>query len=131
MGREVASCGLVAAGSVCRTADIKGARSKAVGTTFMGTATAWGYTSNPKVWNATAPVCSLDVVAAQEHMRKATGKPYVRRSEVNGRMYSADETALIAVHKMRTQIGSPVEIEASKAWQRSRGLTGLLNEPLL
>ncbi len=57
-------------------------------------------------------VRSLDVVAAQEHMRQAFRR---RASEVNGRMYSVDENALIALHKMRTQIGAPAEIEASKA----------------
>jgi hypothetical protein len=32
---------------------------------------------------------------------------------------------------MRTQLGMPAEIETSKAWLRSQGLTGLFNEPLL
>jgi len=32
---------------------------------------------------------------------------------------------------MRTHMGSPAEIEASKAWLRGQGLTGLFNEPLL
>jgi|SoiMethySBSTD1v2_1073268.scaffolds.fasta_scaffold270204_4 hypothetical protein len=77
-------------------------------------------------------VRSLDVVAAQEHMRKTTGTPFVAASsEVNGRMYSADENALIALHKLRTHLGAPAEIETSKAWLRSQGLTGLFNEPLL
>jgi len=35
-----------------------------------------------------------------------------------------------ALH-MRTQLGTPAEIETSKAWLRSQGLTGLFNEPLL
>jgi len=34
-------------------------------------------------------------------------------------MYSADENALIALHKLRTQVGSP----ASNAWLRAQGLT--------
>jgi hypothetical protein len=65
---------------------------------------------------------SLDVTAAQAHMRKTTGTPFVAvPSEVYGRMYSADEDALIALHKLRTHLGSPVEIEASRAWLRSQG----------
>jgi hypothetical protein len=32
---------------------------------------------------------------------------------------------------MRTRMGSAAEIEASKAWLRSQGLTGLFEEPLL
>jgi hypothetical protein len=71
-------------------------------------------------------VCSLDVRAAQTHMRKATGTPFVAGpSEVNGKIYSADENALIALHKLRTRMGSPAEIEASKAWLRSQGSPAL------
>jgi len=71
-------------------------------------------------------------VAGQEHMHGITNKPFVAApSEVNGRMYSGDENALIALHKMRTHVGSSAEIEASKAWLRSQGLTGLFEEPLL
>jgi hypothetical protein len=77
-------------------------------------------------------VRALDVVAAQEHMRKTTGKPFIAASsEVNGKMYSANDNALIALHKLRTHLGTPAEIETSKAWLRSQGLTGLFNEPLL
>ena len=61
-------------------------------------------------------VRSLDVRAAQAHMGRTTGTPFVAASsEVNGKFYSADENALIALHKMRLHIGSPAEIEASKA----------------
>jgi len=68
-------------------------------------------------------VRSLDVKAAQEHMRRITGNPFVAApSEVNGRMYSGNENALIALHKMRTRMGSPAEIEASKAWRRAQGI---------
>jgi hypothetical protein len=55
-------------------------------------------------------VRSLDVKAAQEHMRRTTGNPFVAApSEVNGRMYSGDENALIALHKMPTRMGSPAD----------------------
>jgi hypothetical protein len=65
-------------------------------------------------------------------MRKTTGKPFVAApSAVNDRMYSADENALIALHKLRTHLGTPGEIETSKAWLRSQRLTGLFDEPLL
>src|SRR5262245_52314503 len=48
-------------------------------------------------------VRSLDVKAAQAHMRQTTGKSFVPApSEVNGRFYTGDENALIALHKMRT-----------------------------
>src|SRR5262245_12378743 len=77
-------------------------------------------------------VRSLDVKAAQAHMARTTGTPFVAApSEVNGRFYSADENALIALHKLRTQLGSPEEITASKWWLRAQGLTGLYNQPLL
>jgi hypothetical protein len=32
---------------------------------------------------------------------------------------------------MRTRMGSPAEIEASKAWLRAQRLNGLFEEPLL
>lgn len=77
-------------------------------------------------------VRSLDVQAAQQHMLRTTGKPFVpASSEVNGRMYSGDENALIALHKMRTMMGSPDEMVASRAWLRAQGLKGLFEEPLL
>jgi len=77
-------------------------------------------------------VRTLDVQAAQEHMLKTTGKPFVAApSEITGRWYSGDENAQIALHKMRVVMGSPEEIEASKAWLRGQGLTALYNEPLL
>jgi len=70
--------------------------------------------------------------AAHAHLRKTTGTPFVAGpSEDDGKMYSGDENALIALHKLRTHLGSPAEIEASKAWLRSQGLTGLFHEPLL
>jgi hypothetical protein len=66
-------------------------------------------------------VRSLDVTAAHAHLRKTTGTPFVAGpSEDDGKMYSGDENALIALHKLRTHLGSPAEIEASKAWLRRR-----------
>ena len=71
-------------------------------------------------------VRSLDVKAAQAHMLQTTGNPFLPApSEVNGRFYTGDENALIALHKMRTQFGTSPEIAASKAWLRAQGLTGL------
>src|SRR5262245_4130109 len=67
-------------------------------------------------------VRSLDVKAAQAHMARTTGTRFVAApSEVDGRFYSADENALIALHKLRVVMGSPDEIEASKAWLRGPG----------
>jgi hypothetical protein len=49
-------------------------------------------------------VRSLDVKAAQEHMLQTTGNPFLpAHSEVNGRFYTGDQNALIALHKMRTR----------------------------
>jgi hypothetical protein len=77
-------------------------------------------------------VRSLDVRAAQAHIQQTTGNPFVpASSEVNGKCYTGDENALIALYKMRTHIGTPAEIEASKAWLRAQGLNGLFEEPLL
>lgn len=57
-------------------------------------------------------------------MRLITGKPFVAApSEVNGRMHSGDENALIALHKMRTRM--------RKAWLRAQGLNGFFDEPRL
>jgi hypothetical protein len=65
---------------------------------------------------------SLDVQAAHAHARVSTGQPFVEaRSEVNGKFYSADENALIALHKMRLHMGSPAEIAGRKAWLRGQG----------
>ena len=74
----------------------------------------------------------LDVRAAYAAARALNGHPFVAaRSEVNGKLYSADENALIALHKMRTRMATPAEIEASKAWLRLQVLNGLFEEPLL
>jgi hypothetical protein len=62
----------------------------------------------------------LDVQAAHAHARE----PFVAaRFEV--------EHALMALHKLRTRMGSPAEVEAGKAWLRSQELTGLFEAPLL
>jgi hypothetical protein len=37
----------------------------------------------------------------------------------------------MALHKLRTRMGSPAEVEAGKAWLRSQELTVLFEEPLL
>ena len=77
-------------------------------------------------------VRTLELKAAQVHMRRNTDTPFVAApSEVNGRMHSGDENALIALYKMRPHMGSPAEIEAGKAWLRAQGLNGLFEEPLL
>jgi hypothetical protein len=77
-------------------------------------------------------VRTLDLKAAQVHMRRTTDAPFVAApSEVNGRMYSGNEDALIALHKMRTRMGSPAEIEAGKAWLRVQGLNGLFGADAL
>ena len=77
-------------------------------------------------------VRTLDVKAAQVHMRRTTGTAFVAApSEVNGKFYPADDNALNALHKMRLHMSLPAEIAASKAWLRGQGLTGLFNEPLL
>jgi hypothetical protein len=75
-------------------------------------------------------VRSLDVQAAQAHMLQTTGNPFLpTHSEVDGKFYTGDENALFALHKMRTQFGTPPEIEASRAWLRAQDLTGLFDEP--
>ena len=50
-------------------------------------------------------------------MLRTTGKSFSAGAfRVNGRPCTADQNALIALHKLRTQMGSPAEMEASKAW---------------
>ena len=57
-------------------------------------------------------VRTLDVKAAQVHMRRATGTPFVTAlSEVNGKFCLAGDNALIALHKMRLHMGSPIAVE--------------------
>ena len=47
-------------------------------------------------------VRSLDVNAARLRMLRTTGTPFVPGpSEVNGRFYTGDQNALIALHKLR------------------------------
>ena len=68
-------------------------------------------------------VRSPDVEAAQAHMRKTTGTPFVAApSKVNGKFYSADENALIALHKMRLRLaGRDRGQQGVSAWPRAKG----------
>jgi hypothetical protein len=76
-------------------------------------------------------VRKLNVRWAHERMTAIQGCPFLASpSNVTGKMYSADENALIALHKMRTQIGTPAEIVESRAWLTAEGLNGLFEAPL-
>lgn len=77
-------------------------------------------------------VRQLDIKWAHEFMRAMIGHPFVAGpSEVTGKMYSADENALVALHKLRTHIGTPAEIAESRAWLMAEGLSGLFETPLI
>lgn len=73
----------------------------------------------------------LDVAWAHARNRAATGHAFLPGpSVVNGKTYSADENALIALHKLRTKIGTKVQARSSTAWLRREGLLGLFEQPL-
>ena len=73
----------------------------------------------------------LNVKWAHERMAAIRGCPFLAGpSDLTGKMYSADENALIALHKMRTQIGTPSEIAESRAWLTAEGLNGLFDTSL-
>lgn len=73
----------------------------------------------------------LDIKFMHDFMTKERGYPFVAGpSNVNGKMYTADEAALIAAHKLRTRLGSKKERKASIEWLRNEGLLGLFDEAL-
>lgn len=73
----------------------------------------------------------LDIAWAHKYMIALCGQPFVSGpSDVNGKMYTADENALIALHKLRTEVGSKKEMVASREWLRAEGLTGLFGATL-
>lgn len=73
----------------------------------------------------------LDVAYAHRFNRSITGHAFLPgASEVSGKMYSADETALLALHKLRTKVGTKKQARESREWLRAEGLTGLFGQPL-
>lgn len=73
----------------------------------------------------------LDVAWAHKFMTKLRGYPFVPGpSDVTAKFYTADENALIALHKMRTEVGNKREMIASREWLRKEGLTGMLGATL-
>lgn len=73
----------------------------------------------------------LDVAWAHEFMTKERGYPFVPGpSDVTGKHYTADENALIAVHRLRTKLGTKAQVRASKNWLRSEGLNGMFEAEL-
>lgn len=83
---------------------------------------------DPKMVRA---VRNLDIAFMHAFMTKERGRPFeAAQSSVNGKMYSADESALLAAHKLRTRIGSKKERKASIAWLQKEGLNGLFEESL-
>lgn len=76
-------------------------------------------------------VRSLAVEWAHEFNAAHTGRRFREgRSNVNGKLYSADENALIALHKLRSQLGNSMQRSASQEWLREEGLAGLYGKPL-
>lgn len=73
----------------------------------------------------------LDVKFAHAFNRTTFGHPFLPGpSDANGRWYDADENALIALHKVRTKVGTKKQIRESKDWLRKEGLMGLFEQPL-
>jgi hypothetical protein len=67
-------------------------------------------------------VRSLDVTSAEYILPLTSDGTATNGMPVVFRMCAcADKDALIALHKLWTHLGSPVEIEASRAWLRSQG----------
>lgn len=74
---------------------------------------------------------TLDLEWAHRTQIEWTGQPFFAAySEVTGVWMTADEIALMSLHKMRTQVGNKKEARESKEWLRSRGLKGLFEQPL-
>lgn len=73
----------------------------------------------------------LDIEWAHKSMEEVSGAPYrAAHSEVTGVWMTADEVALMSLHKMRSEIGSKKEAQESRDWLRDRGLNGLWEMPL-
>ena len=78
-----------------------------------------------------AAIRRLDVKWMHRHNEQLTGAPFTAAiSKVNGKMYSADEVALLSLHKLRTTVGTRTQRRASTAWLRQEGLLGLFDSPL-
>ena len=76
-------------------------------------------------------VRSLDVEWAHDFNVAQTGRRFREgRSSVNGKLYSADANALIALHKLRSQMGNSMQRSASQEWLGEEGLAGLYGKPL-
>lgn len=73
----------------------------------------------------------LDVEWAHDFNRAAIGHAFLPGpSRLTGKMYSADENALIALHKLRTVVGKKAQAKESKEWLRREGLLGVFEAPL-
>jgi hypothetical protein len=73
----------------------------------------------------------LDIAFVNKVMEADRGYPFVDGpSDVNGRWYTADENALVALHKLRTKLGTKKQARESTGWLRSQGLLGLFEQPL-
>lgn len=89
-----------------------------------------------KIGNGMAPatraaVRRLDVEYAMRYMIEQTGRPITAaRSDATGQWMSAEEVALMSLHKLRTTVGSKRERIESTAWLRQRGLNGLYGGPM-
>ena len=73
----------------------------------------------------------LDVQWVHQDFEQKSGQPFVAGpSSVMGKWSSADENALMALHKMRLVVGNKAEARASREWLRAEGLNGLFEAPL-
>lgn len=72
-----------------------------------------------------AAIRRLDVRWACAHAQ-AIGRPFFpARSEVTGQMCSAEDVALLALHKLRLHVGNKREARVSRAWLAERGVASI------
>jgi len=73
----------------------------------------------------------LDIEYANNLMRSVRGYPFVAGPcESNGLFYTADENALVALHKLRTKKNKKKQSRESKDWLKARRMNGLFEQPL-
>lgn len=68
---------------------------------------------------------TLDVSAAMALAEKKGMPFFASRSSDSSEWMTAEEVALMSLHKLRTEIGNKREARDSRLWLKSRRLTGL------
>ena len=68
----------------------------------------------------------LDIAWAHKFMISQTGQPFVAaHSEITGLIYSADDVALLMLHKQRVHYGTKRQRQESRIWLAARGVASI------